>query len=84
MALTQGVWLVVLTVAGLGLLRCPYRRDVAVLAFSVLGIALFTLLVQGRSRYLLVYVPVVVALAFALPLFGRVSPGRSSSAARSA
>ncbi|MDF2092744.1 hypothetical protein P0Y31_10345 [Knoellia sp. 3-2P3] len=84
MALTQAVWLLVLTVAGVGLLRCRYRRDVAVLAFSVLGIALFTLLVQGRSRYLLVYVPVVVALAFALPPFWRVSPGRSSSAARSA
>ena len=32
------------------------------LVLSVLGIAAFTLVFQGRSRYLLIYVPVVVAL----------------------
>ena len=33
------------------------------LALSVLGIAAFTLVFQGRSRYLLTYVPLVVALS---------------------
>jgi hypothetical protein len=47
---------------------------VLLLALSVLGIGLFTLLFQGRSRYLFVFVPVVVALAASvrpsLPLVG--------------
>jgi hypothetical protein len=32
-------------------------------AVSVLGIAAFTLVFQGRSRYLFAFVPLVVALA---------------------
>jgi hypothetical protein len=58
---------VVLLAAGVGLLVRPYRRDVALLAVSVVGIILFTLVFQGRSRYLLVYVPIVVSLACVLP-----------------
>ncbi|GAB3875824.1 glycosyltransferase family protein [Terrabacter terrigena] len=73
--LTQALWLAVLLVAGLGLLRAPYRRETLLLAVSVLGIAAFTLVLQGRSRYLFAFVPVVVALAAAvhssLPLPGR-------------
>jgi hypothetical protein len=36
---------------------------VLLVALSVLGIAVFTLALQGRSRYLLTFVPLVVALA---------------------
>lgn len=61
--LTQGLWLSVLLVAGVGLLRARPRVEVLVLALTVLGIAAFTLLFQGRSRYLFSFVPVVVALA---------------------
>ncbi|HET9632369.1 MAG TPA: hypothetical protein VFP73_08225 [Terrabacter sp.] len=61
--LTQALWLAVLLVAGGGLLRAPYRRDTVLLAVSVLGIASFTVLLQGRSRYLFAFVPLVVALA---------------------
>ena len=61
--LTQGLWLAVLLVAGVGLLRAPYRREVLLLALSVLGIAAFTMVFQGRSRYLFAFVPLVVALA---------------------
>jgi hypothetical protein len=72
--LTEGLWLALLLGAGVGLLRAPFRRDVLLLALSVLGIGLFTLLFQGRSRYLFVFVPVVVALAGSvrpsLPLVG--------------
>ncbi|MEW1952995.1 hypothetical protein [Terrabacter sp. NPDC080008] len=76
---TQAVWLAVLLVAGLGLLRAPYRRETLLLALTVLGIAAFTIVLEGRSRYLFAFVPVVVALAAmahgALPRLRR--PGRS-------
>jgi hypothetical protein len=61
--LTQALWLAVLLVAGLGLVRAPYRRETLLVAVSVLGIAAFTLVLQGRSRYLFAFVPLVVALA---------------------
>jgi hypothetical protein len=61
--LTQGLWIAVLIGAGLGLLRAPYRRETVLVAASVLGIAAFTLIFQGRSRYLFAFVPLVVALA---------------------
>ncbi|EWT03431.1 hypothetical protein N865_17025 [Intrasporangium oryzae NRRL B-24470] len=61
--LTQGLWLTVLLVAGLGLLRARPRVEILTLALTVLGIAAFTLVFQGRSRYLFTFVPVVVALA---------------------
>ncbi|GAB3060059.1 hypothetical protein GCM10027053_22720 [Intrasporangium mesophilum] len=61
--LAQGLWIAVLIVAGLGLLRAPYRRETVLVAVSVLGIAAFTLVFQGRSRYLFAFVPLVVALA---------------------
>jgi hypothetical protein len=61
--LAQALWLVVLLVAGTGLLRVPYRREIVLLAVTVLGIAAFTLLFQGRARYLFAFVPIVAALA---------------------
>ena len=61
--LTQALWLAVLLVAGVGLLRAPYRRETLLVAATVLGIAAFTLVLQGRSRYLFAFVPLVVALA---------------------
>ena len=61
--LTNAVWFAVLIVAGLGLVSSRYRRGVTVLALCTLGIALFTLVFQGRSRYLFVFVPVVITLA---------------------
>ncbi|MBC9821303.1 hypothetical protein [Terrabacter sp. MAHUQ-38] len=73
--LTQALWLALLLVAGVGLLRAPYRRETLLLALSVLGIAAFTLVLQGRSRYLFAFVPLVVALAAtvhgSLPRAGR-------------
>lgn len=61
---TQAVWLALLVVVGLGavLTRRP-RPDVLLVAVSVLGLLVFTLLFQGRSRYLFTFVPVVVTLA---------------------
>ena len=62
-SLTNGVWLFVLAWAGVGLLGAGYRREVLLLALSVVALMGFTLLLQSRSRYLLAYLPVVVALA---------------------
>ncbi len=58
----QAVWLLLLLVVGARLLRAAWRWDTGLLVLSVLGIAAFTLVFQGRSRYLLIYVPLVVAL----------------------
>ncbi|GAA2746235.1 hypothetical protein GCM10009868_30910 [Terrabacter aerolatus] len=73
--LTQALWLAVLLVAGVGLLRAPYRRETLLVAASLLGIAAFTLVLQGRSRYLFAFAPLVVVLAAmvhgSLPRLGR-------------
>jgi hypothetical protein len=62
--LTQGLWLAVLLVTGVGALRTRApSRDVLLVGLGVLGIAVFTLVFQGRSRYLLTFVPLVAALA---------------------
>jgi hypothetical protein len=66
-AAAQAVWLLLLLVTGARLMRTPWSRELTLLALSVLGIAAFTLVFQGRSRYLLAYVPVVVALSVSLP-----------------
>jgi hypothetical protein len=60
--LAQGLWLALLLVAGLGALRARApTTDELLLGLSVLGIAVFTLLFQGRSRYLLTFVPLIVS-----------------------
>ena len=61
--LAQALWVALLLVTGIGCLRTrAISRDVLLLGLSVLGIAAFTLAFQGRSRYLLTFVPLVVAL----------------------
>jgi len=62
-SLTTGLWLALLLWAGVGLLGAPYRRETLLVAVVVLGIMGFTLLVQGRSRYLLGYLPITVIVA---------------------
>lgn len=78
-ALAEALWLLLLLATGLRLLRAPWRWETGLLALSVLGIAAFTLVFQGRSRYLIPYVPVVVALATTLSVVvwrprGRTTP----------
>jgi hypothetical protein len=65
MSVTQGIWVALLVVAGIGLLRIPFRRDVLLLALTCVGIGAFILVFQGRARYLLTFVPVIVALGCA-------------------
>lgn len=74
---TQAGWLALLVVAGLGALltRRP-RVEVLLVALSVLGLAVFTLLFQGRSRYLFTFVPVIVTFA------AMVHPAVSAASAR--
>ena len=64
--LADTVWFSLLLVTGVGLLRSRYSPEVLLLALTVAGIAAFLLLFQGRSRYLLGHVPVLIALACAL------------------
>lgn len=62
--LAQIIWLCVLLAAAAGLvLRRRISPDVLLLVWTSLGIAAFVLVFQGRSRYLLCHVPVVIALA---------------------
>jgi hypothetical protein len=80
-SVTQGIWVALLLVTGVGLLRVPFRRDVLLLALTTLGIGAFILVFQGRARYLLTFVPVIVALGCAtLPWLPR--PGRFSRSTR--
>jgi hypothetical protein len=81
--LAQVTWTASLLGLGFGLLRARYRPEILLMALTVVGIAIFTLLFQGRSRYLLVHVPVVVALAACAvprPRLRLVSNPRSMSA----
>jgi len=59
----QVTWTAVLLALGVGLVRSRFRPELLLMALTVVGIAAFTLLFQGRSRYVLVHVPVVIALA---------------------
>ncbi|MFW5474548.1 hypothetical protein ACOCJ5_14675 [Knoellia sp. CPCC 206450] len=61
--LTQAVWLAVLVLVGLGALVARPRRNLLLLLLILLGAAAFTLLFQGRSRYVLVFAPAAVAAA---------------------
>jgi hypothetical protein len=61
--LAQVTWTAVLLALGVGLLRARYRPELLLMALTIVGIATFTLVFQGRSRYLIAHVPVVVALA---------------------
>jgi hypothetical protein len=61
--LVQVTWTALLLALGIGLLHARVRPELLLMAFTVVGIAVFTLPFQGRSRYLLVHVPIVVALA---------------------
>lgn len=62
-SLTNGLWVFLVLWCGLGLLAAPYRRETLLLAVALLAVTAFTLLFQGRSRYLFAYVPVLVVLA---------------------
>jgi hypothetical protein len=62
----QVTWLAVLSAMGVGLLLSRRRPEILLTALTVVGIAVFTLVFQGRSRYLIGHVPVIVALAACL------------------
>jgi hypothetical protein len=65
-AAAQVTWLAALLAMGTGLSTARYRPDLLVATLTVAGIAAYVLVFQGRSRYLIGHVPVVVALAVAL------------------
>jgi hypothetical protein len=61
--LAQVAWTAVLLGVGIGLLGSRSRPETMLMVATVVGIAAFTLVFQGRSRYLIGHVPIVVALA---------------------
>lgn len=61
--LAQVAWTATLLGVGVGLLASRPRPELMLMVLTVVGIAAFTLVFQGRSRYLIGHVPVVVALA---------------------
>lgn len=77
-----GAWLGLLLIIALGALRARPRREVVLVALVVLGIGAFTLLVQGRARYLFAFAPLVCVLAGmlqgSLPSLRRVTRQRRS------
>lgn len=79
----SGVWLGLLLVIALGAVRARPRRDVVLVALTVLGIGAFTLLVQGRARYLFSFAPLVCVMAGmlhgSLPSWRRRGGGRRFS-----
>ncbi len=62
-AITQGLWWFVLTLVGVGWLRGRVTAESLLVLASLVGVAAFTLLFQGRSRYLITYLPLVAVAA---------------------
>ena len=64
-AVCSGVWYAALVLAALGILSDMRRRDLrlAIPAIALLGMLLFLLLWEARSRYMFSFTPVVLLLA---------------------
>jgi len=65
--LIQGVWLIVLAgvlLAFLRKLRAPFDWFVSTLALTVLGVTAYQAIWEARARYLLMFVPLFILLAF--------------------
>jgi hypothetical protein len=79
-AVTQGLWWLVLTLVAIGWLRGRVTAESLVLLITLLGVAAFTLLFEGLSRYLLTYVPLlaVAALWWTTDLRSRAPAGPAS------
>ncbi len=82
--LTQALWLSVLLATGVGLVALRRRLSpeaaagIDLMVWNLIGITVFMLLFQGRSRYLFGHVPVIIALATSvLPLGIRWRKGRA-------
>ncbi len=81
---TQALWLSVLLATGVGLVALRRRLSpeaaagIDLMVWNLIGITVFMLLFQGRSRYLFGHVPVIIALATSvLPLGIRWRKGRA-------
>jgi hypothetical protein len=80
-AITQGFWWLVLTLVAFGWLRGRVTAESLLLVLALVGVAGFTLLFQGRSRYLITYVPLLaVAAVWWWRDLGAVRPRRGGAA----
>lgn len=64
-AVTQGIWLALLLITGLGLIGAPYRRLTTTWSLSLIGLTGYLMLFEARPRYLLALLPVLLALTSA-------------------
>lgn len=82
-SVTQGLWWLVLALVAAGWLRARVTAESLLLLITVVGVAAFTLLFEGRSRYLLTYVPLlaVAALWWTTDLRARMAAGWRPAAA---
>ncbi|HEY0475331.1 MAG TPA: hypothetical protein VGD34_26860 [Kribbella sp.] len=71
----QALWILLLISAAWGLLTGRCRQEVLLMALTIAGIAAFTLVFQGRSRYLLGHAPVMIALALTVLPIRRLGRG---------
>ena len=75
--LAQIAWVSLLMGLGVGLLRARARPETVLMSLTVLGIAAFVVVFLSRSRHLLPYVPVLIALAaLCRPWRSTPPPGR--------
>lgn len=65
-----GLWLAVVFSLGVLLVRRSHSSAVIVLTLCVLGITAFSLLFEGRSRYLIIFLPTIIALLSTLMATG--------------
>ncbi|WP_157000641.1 glycosyltransferase family 39 protein [Leucobacter komagatae] len=64
-----GLWFALLLTISFFLWPQGRRTDVLVLSLSVLGIGAFSLLFEGRARYLIIFLPAIITLASCLPAY---------------
>lgn len=78
-ALVQGAWLGMLLLLAIGLLRAPPGTLTALWSLTLLGVSAYLLLFEARPRYLLAFLPVVLALLVAVAPRGRARPGAADA-----
>lgn len=60
-SMTQGVWVALLLVTGLGAITTPYRRLTTTWSLALIGLTGYLILFEARPRYLLALLPVLLA-----------------------
>lgn len=67
-ALTQGVWIALLLVTGVGAIITPHRRLTTTWSLALIGLTAYLMLFEARPRYLLALLPILLAMTTAVRL----------------